>query len=206
MKKLAISVVLGLAFGLSGSPFCRAEEGPGDSTQTGATSPGTPGVRPSSAHDKTPALPLSDIKLEFKLDPRLTKSLYMGDRWVSPPTFTQVGVEHAKQVIVEAVAHVLDAKGRPLNTRPNWVAADPGVATITRSQGNGVRITVTRVGETTVEVVSQGLSKKISIKAVSRGPDTLQADITPLAVTRRTGVEAHVGDEESTKPNGRSPG
>jgi hypothetical protein len=34
---------------------------------------------------------LTAVNIVFKLDPRLSRGLYMGDRWVSPPTFTQVG-------------------------------------------------------------------------------------------------------------------
>jgi hypothetical protein len=33
---------------------------------------------------------VTDIAVVFKLDPRLTAGLYMGDRWVSPPTYSTV--------------------------------------------------------------------------------------------------------------------
>jgi hypothetical protein len=190
MKNQSLLLLIGVTFWLAGSLLSAADQGAhatskSDSDKPGATSPSTPYV--------APALPLSDIKLDFKLDTRLTKSLYMGDRWVSPPTFTQVGIEHANQVIVEAVAYVLDAKGRPLNTTPRWVAAQPDAVAITRTQGNRVKLTVKRAGETTVEVVSQGLSRKLSIKAVARG-DTLQVDITPQAVNRPRGSDVQASN------------
>ena len=44
---------------------------------------------------------LNDIKVSFKLDPRLTRSMYMGDRWISKTTFLstiQEGSEHTVEV------------------------------------------------------------------------------------------------------------
>jgi FKBP-type peptidyl-prolyl cis-trans isomerase FklB len=76
-----------------------------------------------------PASDLRDIKMSFKLDPRLTRGRYMGDRWVSPPTYTGVRQE-GKEYAVEARAEGLDAKGRPMRISPEWIPSDPGMVTV----------------------------------------------------------------------------
>jgi len=107
------------------------------------------------------------IEVSFKLDPRLTRGLYMGDRWVAPGTFTPP--PQAKNVTVEASARRVDAKGRRVQIQPVWRPGDPGMVEITRGRGDEVRITVKRAGESKVEVAHRGVTKQLSIKAAERG-------------------------------------
>lgn len=107
---------------------------------------------------------LAGIQVSFKLDPRLTKSLYMGDRWVSPPIYTRI--QEGKSITVEIRAVGLDARGRSHNIKPEWIASDPEMVNITARQGNEVRILVQRDGESTLRVTSEGISKHLDIKAV----------------------------------------
>jgi hypothetical protein len=116
-----------------------------------------------------------DIKVSFKLDTRLTRGVYMGDRWVSPPTFTQVG--EGKEVIVEAIVKGLDSMGRLAKISPEWIAEDPDMVTITPGQGNKVKITVRRAGQSKLKVVSAEISRELDIKAMYRD-DTLQVEIS----------------------------
>jgi len=117
--------------------------------------------------DRAPATTaLTGIAVSYKLDPRLTQGSYLGVRWVSPSTFTRV--QDGKDLIVEARAHGRDAKGRALNITPEWLPADPEMVTVTPRQGNEVTITVLRAGESTLEVHSQGVSKKVVIRAEYR--------------------------------------
>ena len=44
------------------------------------------------------------IEVSFKLDPRVTKSLYMGERWVSGPAFSSASVPEGETITVEARA------------------------------------------------------------------------------------------------------
>ena len=109
----------------------------------------------------------SRIEVSFKLDPRLTRGLYMGDRWVSPGTFTPA--PQAKNVTVEASARRVDASGRRVQIEPEWRPGDPGMVEITRGRGDQVRITVKRAGESKVVVAHLGVTKELSIKAAERG-------------------------------------
>ena len=123
-------------------------------------------IKHAVADSAPAATALTGIAVSYKLDPRLTQGSYLGVRWVSPSTFTRV--QDGKDLTVEARAHGRDAKGRALNISPEWLPADPEMVSVTPSQGNEVTITVLRAGESTLEVASQGLSKKVHIKAEYR--------------------------------------
>jgi hypothetical protein len=121
------------------------------------------------------APPPADIKVSFKLDPRLTRSIYMGDRWVSPPTYTST-LQQGKELTVEARAQGFDTRGRPLAISPRWLPADPEMVTVWPVQGREVRITVLRAGESRLKVVVAGYSKELLIKATNQG-DAIQVEI-----------------------------
>ena len=63
--------------------------------------------------------PVVDLAVSFKVDPRMTRSLYMGDRWFSAPTFTTVQDTNRVNVEVRAVGR--DASGRKAQIAPEWV-------------------------------------------------------------------------------------
>ncbi len=108
---------------------------------------------------------LAEIKITFKLDQRLTRGQYMGDLWVSPPTYTRL--QDGKELIVEARVEVFDANGKPTNISPEWIPEDPDMVAVSPSQGKEVKITVRRAGQSSLEVASQGVSKRLSIKATA---------------------------------------
>ena len=110
---------------------------------------------------------LKDIKVSFKLDTRLTRSMYMGDRWVSPPRFTPA--RQGKTATVEASAGGLNGTGKAVKIKPQWIPADPGMVEVTRGQGDDVQITVKRAGESKLMVVAQGFTKELVVKAVDQG-------------------------------------
>lgn len=117
----------------------------------------------------------SGIEITFKLDPRLTKGMYMGERWVSPPVYTRVG--EGKEVTVEAQARVMDATGRQVAISPVWTAADPDMVTVTPGQGKAVDIIVKRAGQTSLKITSSGITKELVIKATARN-NVIQVDIS----------------------------
>ncbi len=112
----------------------------------------------------------TNIKVSFKLDPSLTRGLYMGDRWVSPPTYTTS--QPGKTSTIEARVEGLD-KG----ISPTWTPSDPGMVKVAPQQGQQVTITVLRSGQSNLTVASQGVSKTLSIKAEYQGDD-IQVDIS----------------------------
>ena len=111
---------------------------------------------------------LKGIAVSFKVDPRLTKGLYMGDRWVSPPTFTST-LQEGKEIIVEARVHGVDAKGNKMKLKPVWTPSDPGMVTVTPGEGSDVKITVKHAGKSTLNVAAPGVSKELTIKATEEG-------------------------------------
>jgi hypothetical protein len=121
-----------------------------------------------------PAASVTDIKVSFKLDPRITQGMYMGELWVSPPVYTRVG--KGKELTVEARVHGIDAKGKPINIRSKWMPSDPEMVAVSRGQGDDVKITVHRAGQCSLEVTSQGFSRKLSVKARYEG-SAIQVEI-----------------------------
>jgi hypothetical protein len=116
-----------------------------------------------------------DIKVSYKLDARLTQGLYMGDSWVSPATYTLAG--EGRTCIVEAGVYGLDPGGKPGKLSPTWIPSDPGMVSVSRHQGNAVKITVKRTGQCSLTVTYGGTTKKLAIKAV-RQNGALQVNIT----------------------------
>lgn len=79
------------------------------------------------------------VKIAFRLDPRLTFGRYMGERWVTPPLFTQVQ-EFPKTLKVVARS----------NASVSWASANPSLVTVTPTVGKQVILNVNRPGQTTV--------------------------------------------------------
>ena len=112
----------------------------------------------------------ADIKVSFKLDPSLTRGMYMGDRWVSPPTYTTS--QPGKTSTIEAKVESLDKR-----ISPSWTPSDPKMVKVAPQQGQTVTITVLRAGQSSLKVTSQGVSKTLSIKAAYEG-DEIEVEIS----------------------------
>jgi hypothetical protein len=89
----------------------------------------------------------------------------MGERWVSPGTYSTTHSEDGRGVIVEAKARVVGADGRPVAGEPLWIPADPGVVTVSPTSGRHVRIAVSRPGATEVTLVHGDVKKVLRIEA-----------------------------------------
>jgi len=137
-----------------------------------------PGSADPEEPRRTPApsspAPPAGIDISFKRDPRISKGLYTGDRWLGLP-FLQVG--EGNQVIVEARAEGVAGRGTPVHIAPTWIPADPDMVMVTPGQGSVVRIIVLRPGESRLEVSSEGVSRQLNVKAGYQG-DTLQVEIS----------------------------
>ncbi len=148
-----------------------------DASEKAAQSSKSKGVSAEGPLDRTVAATasaLAGINVSFKVDPRITRGLYMGDRWVPLP-YAQVG--EAKQVTVEARAEGVDDRGKPVSVNPQWTPADPALVTVTPGQGNAVKITALRPGESSLQVTSQGVSRGLAVKAAYKG-EVLQVEIS----------------------------
>jgi FKBP-type peptidyl-prolyl cis-trans isomerase FklB len=123
---------------------------------------------------------LSGIDVAFKLEAWRTRSLHMGDRWVSPPTYStsRPGTSATLVARVEGV----DATGRRLLIQPAWVAADPALVTITPAEGREVKIVVRGAGATRVQISTGGVTKDLVLKATQKD-NRLHVEIVQVAPT-----------------------
>lgn len=133
---------------------------------------------------------IADIRFLFKLDPRLTRSLYMGDRWVAPSTAGHIQVGDASGVHVAVRVVGVDGSNRPLQTDFDWLVEDPEIATVSSEAGGEATLTVVREGTTTVRAVGPGASRPLLLTAtrtrgvlkvqVHQGTTDLQSASTSL--------------------------
>lgn len=136
-------------------------------TPTGRPVPGP--VSPPASSPAAPAIAsaaASSIEVSFKLDPRVTRGLHMGDRWVSGPRYT-TAAQLGPDVVIEARAHARDASGRAMKeVTPVWTPADPGMVAVSPADRGAVRLTVKRTGQSDVTVASDGAARKLTVAAV----------------------------------------
>ncbi|MDP2997120.1 MAG: FKBP-type peptidyl-prolyl cis-trans isomerase [Bryobacterales bacterium] len=130
-----------------------------------------------------PAAALDNIEISLKVDPRLTKGLYMGDRWVSAPTY----IGTAGQDNVDARVQGVYAGGKKTAISPQWIPSDPEMVTVSPGQGSEVKITVKRAGESRLEVKAGGVSKELAIKAAYKG-ESIQVEIAQLETEAPAGA------------------
>ncbi len=131
------------------------------------------GIVPAFSPAADPSARLRDIRVSFMLDPRLVDSTYAGQRWVSPATYLGAGGQNT----VEARALGVDGKGRPAKTTLEWIPSDPQMVTVSPSQGDRVKITVHRAGESRLRIAAQGFSRAWVVRAKDLG-QVLQVEIT----------------------------
>jgi FKBP-type peptidyl-prolyl cis-trans isomerase len=107
------------------------------------------------------------IEVSFKLDDRLTRSLFLGDRWASPARFA--APPQGRTATVTASARGVDATGRRVAIAPRWIPSHPGMVQVTKGAGGEVNITVRRPGESRLAVVSQGITRELVVRASRQG-------------------------------------
>ena len=104
---------------------------------------------------------LKDIQLSYKRDPRVVDP-YRGIKpWAAGPNFGGA----TAQDMVEVRAEGLDATGKPVKIDPEWIASDPEMVTVSPSQGDDVKVTVRKAGESKLTIKYQGASKELEIRA-----------------------------------------
>jgi hypothetical protein len=116
----------------------------------------------------------SGLVVSFMLDPRLTTSVYMGERWVTPETFTLV---HEGEVVpVHARAHLADRNGRS-DVSASWTSADHDMLAVSLQEAHQVEITVRHTGQTTL-TVTHGESSRTLIVMASQNAGVWRVDIS----------------------------
>jgi len=120
--------------------------------------------------------PLKDIEISFKLDPRLTQGLYMGNRWVSPPTFSDTRRE-GDTYTLEARVQGITADGRRVRVSPEWIPSEPEMVQVSAAGDDTTRILVTQPGESRLILATPGFSKELRITATRDG-NTMQVQVS----------------------------
>lgn len=115
----------------------------------------------------TTGITLADIKVSFKLDPRVARALYMGEQWA--PAATYYSIRAGELITMKARAQGLDPHGNQIDVAPTWKTGDPAMIVISPGQGPKVTLTILREGEGEVIVASGGISKKLSARAWYHG-------------------------------------
>jgi FKBP-type peptidyl-prolyl cis-trans isomerase len=95
------------------------------------------------------------------LDPRVADPTHGGNRWVSPPTYFGANAQDT----IEAMAQGVDRKGAAARISPNWIPSDPGMVSVSRGQGNQVKIVVKRAGESKLTVAAGAVSTDLIVQA-----------------------------------------
>lgn len=115
------------------------------------------------------------IQVFYRLDPWLVSNNYGGALWASSAVFGPV-TQGGPTFTLEVKALGLDAAGQSVDISAQWIPADPGMVTLSPSQGNQVKLTVQRAGQSSLRVISQGVSKELVIDATYQG-DALLVEI-----------------------------
>ena len=110
------------------------------------------------------AIPVSDLRISFKLDPRLSGPTYGGERWIASSPFTSLA-QVGTQASVDAKADGVAKNGAPLRTAVQWTPSDPEMITVAAAEDTQVKITVHHAGESKLIVASNGISKELRVKA-----------------------------------------
>jgi FKBP-type peptidyl-prolyl cis-trans isomerase FklB len=145
-----------------------------EETQSETAVDSEPGVVQQQAAEPAIAkttLPLEDIRISFKLDPRLSGATYGGERWIASSPFNslaQVGTQATVEAKVDGVAK----NGASVRTAAEWKPADPEMVTVAPGENSQVKITVHHAGESKVTVASNGVSKQLIVKAKYTGNAT----------------------------------
>jgi hypothetical protein len=121
----------------------------------------TRAVLPASAQAATSRAP--QMVVTFRLDPAVTRGLYLGDRWVSPPTlhFAQPGTQY----VVHAKLQSIDAQDESVDLSGDWSTDDPDMIAIERHPYGEVTIVVRRAGEGRMFVSAGGVTKELHVRA-----------------------------------------
>jgi len=134
------------------------------------------GVYAEVANAAGRAIDLAAIVISFKLDPQLTRSLYMGDRWVSRTKYSTT-VQTGGQVIFEARAVGKTKGGRPTVINPAWQIVDCNIVEVSPARGNAVTIVATKTGRCELVVSAGEISHVMTIDVVSKN-EGMQVTVT----------------------------
>ena len=180
MNRGALMVVVGVLVGLLAMTAWRhLHEGTGGASIAGANAvtnatplqaaDQAPQAPPAGSKDDatrgmgTPAVPPTKLVVAFRMDPSITRGLYLGDRWVSPPNFAFS--QEGKRYVVRARAQLVDGStGKRVDLdSAEWSTDDPKLVGITPGDNGEVEIAVDRPGTAQLRVKAGGEVKIVQV-------------------------------------------
>jgi len=125
----------------------------------------------ASAAATTPAPATEKIIVAFKLDRDITAGHYLGERWVSPPTFqfAQPGKVYKTYAKLQKVGD----DGTAIDLSGDWSTSDPEMIAISRDEPGQVTIVVREPGEAQLVANAGGQRKVLQVRA-TRYPDAME--------------------------------
>lgn len=108
------------------------------------------------------------IQVSYKLDPRITGGVHVGERWVSPPMYDIISSRAT--YTIEARVEGVSATGERSTIPAVWLAANRGVARITPTHDNIVAIQIYAQGDTHLEVSAAGFTQTLELAAAYHAP------------------------------------
>lgn len=114
-----------------------------------------------------------EVAVAFRLDPDLTRGLFLGERWVSPPSFffAQPGLQY----VAQGKAQYVDAFGERVDVDADWATSDSELITLTEHVSGDATIVVRHPGDGEFTVATRYGTRRVQVHARQVG-DGMQVD------------------------------
>lgn len=116
------------------------------------------------------------IEISFRLDPRITRGLYMGERWVSPPTFTYANPPPDESLTVIARARGVLGPGKHIDIEPQWISGDGELLRVVPERGREVTLVAVGEGSSNLTVRYGKLARELTVRVV-RDADVVRMEV-----------------------------
>jgi len=113
------------------------------------------------------------VAVAFRLDPDLTRGLFLGERWVSPPSF--FFAQPGSQYVAQGKAQYVDAFGERADVAADWATSVPDMIALTRHGSGDATIVVRRPGDGEFTVATRYGTRHVQVHARQVG-DGMQVD------------------------------
>ncbi|MUV14962.1 hypothetical protein [Noviluteimonas gilva] len=130
---------------------------------------GAPATQPQAPPQ--PAQPKQRMVVAFKIDPDLMRGSFLGERWVSPPTFAFA--QPGKQYTTHAKLQTVNDDGTRTDLSGDWSTSDPNMIAISHDQAGQVTIVVREPGEGQLVAAAGGQRKVLQVRA-TRTDDAME--------------------------------
>jgi FKBP-type peptidyl-prolyl cis-trans isomerase len=104
---------------------------------------------------------VTGIQLSFKRDARMVDPYRGIGPWATGSSFTGATAQDTVEVRAEGVG----PGGKPAKISPEWIPSDPEMVSVSPTQGDDVKITVHKAGESKLKVTYRGQSQELVVKA-----------------------------------------